>query len=383
MRITEFSVHAIRIPLRFSFSHNLSNRFQAESIVVRISDEKGNLGYGEGAPRNYVTGEDLLSCSTYLNENVLPWILKREWNSSISNTEELLYFLKEFHDDFPNLPSKNVVVWNAARTSVELALIDCLMHRLGASFNDFFPLKRKTLIFGTGVGAYSPMKSSLLALGMYAFGFRNFKIKLKRLQDTERIERIRNILGSKVQIRLDANSAYNFRLSSDIHTLHAFKKFNIISIEQPFEQGHHREIAAIKQDIGIPIMADESLLHMDNAIEIIREKSYDALNLRVSRVGGIYPFMQMANLAKENGIWFQIGCHVGELAILSRVGQLLAGYYSDVEHLEGGYGTLLLDSDLEPNSQHIGYGGKINIQSSLSFGYSIDEKILRKYSSIQ
>ena len=381
MKIYTFHVFKVKIPMRFSFSHNLSNRFQSESIIVRISDEKGNIGFGEGAPRTYVTGEDLLSCESFLKNQINPWIIKKNWNCLIQNQKELLQFLKEFHTEFPNISSDKVIAWNAAKSATELALIDCLFHRIGASFHDFFSLHQKFLNYGTGIGAYPPIKSTIFALSMFAFGFKDYKVKLNRFQDFERLDMIRFALGQNIRIRLDANSAYDLKNKSDINSLNKFNKLNIISIEQPFIRGQHKEISYIKKEIGIPLMADESLITKQDALDIIETKSYDAFNLRISRLGGIYPFIKMVNLANENHIWFQIGCHVGELSILSKVGQLLASHFTETKYLEGGYGNLLLKSDIDFKSNSIGYAGKLEVQKSLSFGYTINEKILQKYSN--
>jgi len=382
MKIKSFSTFKVKIPMRFSFSHNLSKRFESESIIVRVEDEKGNCGYGEGAPRSYVTGENLTSCDTFLKEIVSHWVLKKVWNNSIESRNDLLHFLSEFHAEFPTYHKDEVIAWNASKSAVEIAILDCLFHRINGSFHDFFPMNRENLFFGAGIGAYSPIKSAIIALIFVTLGFKDIKIKLNHSMDKERISMVRSLLGDNICIRVDANMGYDFNKDEDLQSLMSLKEYNVISIEQPFIRGNHKEIRKIKPRIGVPLMADESLITEEDGLQIIEEGSYDAFNLRVSRLGGIYPFMRMVELARENGIWFQIGCHIGELAILSRVGQLLASYYPDAKYLEGGYGRLLLKTDIDKDSKTIDYAGKMKVQESSNFGYEIHEEILKKYSRL-
>src|SRR5688572_32155186 len=49
------------IPFNFPFRHALAERSKSDGILVRIEDSDGNVGFGECAPRDYVSGE---TCAT-------------------------------------------------------------------------------------------------------------------------------------------------------------------------------------------------------------------------------------------------------------------------------------------------------------------------------
>src|SRR6056297_1211000 len=59
MRIAELSLYAIRLPLRRPIKHASAQRQSSDNLLVccRLSD--GTVGWGEGVPRSYVTGETI------------------------------------------------------------------------------------------------------------------------------------------------------------------------------------------------------------------------------------------------------------------------------------------------------------------------------------
>src|SRR5262245_25131425 len=59
MRVAELAVHQVRIPLKRTIRHASHARRDTENLIVRRTLETGQVGYGEGAPRDYVTGETL------------------------------------------------------------------------------------------------------------------------------------------------------------------------------------------------------------------------------------------------------------------------------------------------------------------------------------
>jgi L-alanine-DL-glutamate epimerase-like enolase superfamily enzyme len=66
MRITEFVIYHVRIPLRKPVRHASHSRSDTESLVVRCRLDNGALGWGEGLPREYVTGESIDDAWTLL-----------------------------------------------------------------------------------------------------------------------------------------------------------------------------------------------------------------------------------------------------------------------------------------------------------------------------
>src|SRR5262245_46053329 len=59
MRIVEVVAHHVRIPLRKPIRHASYTRTESENLIIGCRLADGTQGYGEGVPREYVTGETI------------------------------------------------------------------------------------------------------------------------------------------------------------------------------------------------------------------------------------------------------------------------------------------------------------------------------------
>ena len=75
----------------------------------------------------------------------------------------------------------------------------------------------------------------------------------------------------------------------------------------------------------------------------------------------------------------QIGCQVGETAILSAAGRHVAAFLEDLEFLEGSFGNLLLAEDVSRDGVNFGYGGRAPILRGTGLGIEVRDEILEKY----
>ena len=76
----------------------------------------------------------------------------------------------------------------------------------------------------------------------------------------------------------------------------------------------------------------------------------------------------------------QLGCHVGETAVLSAAGRHLAAYWPEVTFVEGSYSTLLLAEDIAQETIVFGRGGEAPVFTGYGLGITIQEELLHKYS---
>src|SRR5262249_57624512 len=57
MRVKELTASHVRIPLRKPIKHASHTRPETDNVLVRCVLDDGTEGFGEGVPREYVTGE--------------------------------------------------------------------------------------------------------------------------------------------------------------------------------------------------------------------------------------------------------------------------------------------------------------------------------------
>ena len=81
MKVARLDTFGVAIPFRFAFDHRLAERTVSESLVVRLEDESGRAGFGECAPRGYVTGETVATARDRVTDVLFPRVAGRPFSA--------------------------------------------------------------------------------------------------------------------------------------------------------------------------------------------------------------------------------------------------------------------------------------------------------------
>ena len=57
MKVTELTAWVVRVPLKKRIKHASHERTETDNVLVRVRLNDDSVGWGEGVPREYVTGE--------------------------------------------------------------------------------------------------------------------------------------------------------------------------------------------------------------------------------------------------------------------------------------------------------------------------------------
>ena len=114
MKIDKVNVYKILLPFSGDLSHSRRKGSFANNIIVEVIADEGEIrGYGEGAPRLYVTGESQESATKnvrdFLQKGTFPWEL-----NDVSQ-------IWDFIDSLPNGKDHN-----SAICALEMSLLDVL-----------------------------------------------------------------------------------------------------------------------------------------------------------------------------------------------------------------------------------------------------------------
>src|SRR5208282_2657954 len=71
VKIVELTAYHVRIPLRRPIQHASHTRSETDNLIVRCTLADGTFGFGEGVPREYVTGETIESALDLLKKSDL------------------------------------------------------------------------------------------------------------------------------------------------------------------------------------------------------------------------------------------------------------------------------------------------------------------------
>jgi muconate cycloisomerase len=268
------------------------------------------------------------------------------------------------------------VAWNAAFCAVELALLDWSLRADHCALADLLPPARYEVVYSGVISADAPKDAAALARRLTRFGVHQIKVKVGTPDDAARLEAVRKAVGDNVQLRADANAAW--KADEAIEQLRRLARFKLRSIEQPVSAADLTGMKRVRDESGVPIMADESLVTVDQARRLIELDACDYFNIRLSKCGGLSGSLAIAKLAQENGVQLQVGAQVGETAILSAAGRTFAAHLPALAWAEGSFGTWLLTEDVTFENAAFGFGGRAPLLRSRGLSVTVKEDVLER-----
>ena len=379
MRVKEITAQQVRIPLTKPIQHASHTRTETDNIVIRAVLDDGTIGFGEGVPREYVTGETIDSALALLQRSDLPAQLDdcRDFNWAVGMIERLR--LAPIDGDERGCQG------NGARCAIELALLDAfgkhfrepvsaVTMRLAADLYE----PRDRVRYSGAITSSQGWKARFAAWKMWVYGFRQLKIKvgIEGQDDVDRVGAIRSRVGKKMDLRIDANEAWT--PANVVERILELKPFTITSVEQPIPHEQAAALREVRQAVGVPIMLDESLCGMIDAERAVQGGTCDLFNIRLSKCGGFIASLRLAQYAKQHGLGYQLGCQVGETAILSAAGRHFASSVKDIRYLEGSYDKHLVREALATEDITFGWGGWAPAFTGPGLGITIDPIALER-----
>jgi L-Ala-D/L-Glu epimerase len=307
--------------------HGLAKNYKTGNLIIRLTDEKGRVGYGEGVPRFYVTGETFEGALKQINQSVPDMVCNRTFSPN-----NVLPFSREIiNNDF-------AVQFPSVACALEIALLDLSGKALGVPCSSLLDqtgdYQATTLIYSAIIPIIKdPNEIETVLKLVQNLKFRQVKLKLGFEGDMTFLEKVRIELGESCDIRVDVNGAWTPEQTLD--NLPRLVRFGVSCLEEPIKGGDLLTLAEIREKSGIPLMADESVCSLEDAARLINNNAVDALNLKLSKLGGASRCLEIAQLARSHGVSVQLGCQVGELGILSAAGRHIASVIPGLMHLEG------------------------------------------------
>ncbi|WP_265111572.1 o-succinylbenzoate synthase [Halosolutus halophilus] len=247
-----------------------------DGFLVRLTDADGTVGYGEASP--------------------LPG-----WTESHADCEAAL---DRARDAFRNGDERDALEavdrTSAARHAVTLAIADLKATQESTPLYRYLsegPLVGRVPVNAT-IGDGDPAETAARARDAVDRGFDVCKVKVGRRsvdEDIERIRRVREAVGSAVDLRADANEAWTFEEAET--AIGAFAELGVSILEQPLPAGALEGHAALRGD-GVAIALDEGIL--EHGVDAIcGAEAADAVVLKPMALGGIDVARQVAAWVAE------------------------------------------------------------------------------------
>ena len=380
MRVAELQAYHVRIPLRKPFTHASHTRTSTDNVVIRCALEDGTVGFGEGVPREYVTGETIDSALGLLGRSDLKTQLEScsDFHAAVALAERVK--LKKIAGDDRGCQG------NAARCAVELALLDAYGRRYGLPVSAVVNLIAPDLLEPKPWVQYSAaittgslgFKLRALSFGIWLTGFRHIKVKvgIEGHNDAKRLSIIRKRAGRNMNIRVDANEAWSRAVVAE--RMWALKPFDISAVEQPVPHEEIDCLLKVRQQTGMAVMLDESLCSLVDAQRAVEGQLCDFFNIRLSKCGGFIPSLRLAQYAAKHGLGYQLGCQIGETALLSAAGRHFASGVRGLFAVEGSYDRHLVREALGTHDLTFSRGGWARALTEPGLGVNVDLAALER-----
>lgn len=371
MRIVSFDIFAADLPFRKVLSHSAASRSASDSVFLKCTTDSGAIGFGECLPRAYVTGESRDSTYHLLRDRILPRLTGMEFES----LADAWAFLDHCDGNAPTGWVAADVPQTAAWCAVDLALLDACGHAFGrTTFGSTATRLRYSGVLTHQAGG--TLAKSCLLFRLY--GLRQVKVKVGRECDLAAVRTARTILGRKADIRVDANMAWDFE--GAVEAMHEMSHLGVHCFEQPLPADALDDMARLVRQTGLTVMADESLSDGRSLRRLIDTKACTAINVRISKCGGLVASLRRCRQAREAGLGVQVGCQVGETSLLSAAQLALCSHFSDITYLEGCFGRHLLREDVAEPILQFGFAGRPpRIPGGAGLGVRINEDRLRRW----
>jgi L-alanine-DL-glutamate epimerase-like enolase superfamily enzyme len=365
MIIKNVDIWHLNCKFRYPFKHKLATHTGSDNLVVRLTTDQGICGYGEGIPRDFVTGESLQASLNFLQHNAGPAMLRFP---SVS-PDTLLSSLRLFQDQCAIATSPG------AFCALETAWLDAAGKTWGQPLANFFgPRIEDRVIYSAVLPlAAGPQLTQFLQL-VHSQGMRSVKLKVGEDNDIETLTQARSTLGAEVDLRVDANGAWS--AAEAIVRLREMAPFRISAVEQPVAKEDFEGLRQVQEALDIPVMADESVCTLEDAQRLIHLQACQMFNLRLSKMGGITNTIRIKEAAEAAGIRCQLGCQVGETSILAAAGRHFAFTQGPLTYLEGSFAPYLLTRDPVQEPVAFGRGGVGLLLTGPGLGVQVLEDVL-------
>jgi L-alanine-DL-glutamate epimerase-like enolase superfamily enzyme len=304
-------------PLRLRFSHHLASRHRAETLILTLKTSRGGLGHGQALPRPYLTGESLDSVLAAIQDRLWPALRKIPLPAA-GGWLGALETLRPLHAQAETEKAL------AAYSALDVAALDAFAAALGLPLPALpgFPAaperKPETPLVGV-IPAMKPTAAAWLTRLLRLLGYRRFKVKLDRDWEGNalRLGAVRRAAGSGAWLAVDANCAWSREEALSQRDL--LVRQDVSLVEEPLnrELAAKTDFAVLEKELGLPVMADESLCALADAHSLLSRGSPSWWNLRLAKIGGFSGWAALSRLAAEEGKKVYGGILVGETSLLA------------------------------------------------------------------
>lgn len=276
-----------RIPLTRPWGPDVT---EIHVVVVDVHDSDGGVGHGF----SWTPSIGARAVHALLDDHLVPAALGRDADPGIWSA-----LWEHVHE------AGGGGVTTIALAGIDLALWDLRARRAGVGIPELLGRHHERQpAYGSGVNLHYSLDELVAQVTRWvAAGFTAVKIKVGKpdpAEDLDRLRAVREALGSERALMIDANQRWDVDRAATALAL--FEAVDPLWIEEPLradDLAAHREL---RKRTGIPIALGENVHTVHRFRDFLDAGVVDVVQPNVVRVGGITPFLAIADLARSRGV---------------------------------------------------------------------------------
>ncbi len=298
------------------FQPNGGRRPSRDTVVVKITDENGCVGWGQSVPSHTWSYETLETVRSTIDCYFGPALIGLDAldAEAVWNTMNRIIA--------PSFSTGQPI----CKAGIDLAVFDLagrILRQPASARWERVGRKQITLSWTVDVRHSEELETTIAAA--WKRGFRHFNVKVgsDAAFDARTCLEIRR-LAPDAFIWVDANCGYD--LDAALSVAPQFADAGIAAFEQPFPANRLSWYARLRQQRALPVLMDEGIVSLTDLVEFHQLGLLDGVAMKVSRCGGLTEARRIAEYLKQHGLlFFASGLTDPDLALAASL--LLFGAY--------------------------------------------------------
>lgn len=302
--IADIKTHVINVPLSTPWEISLYKAETRDHAIVELTTDNGIKGYGEASPSALFMGETA-STIKFINDTYFtPLLIGKD----IRN-------IGKIHSEL----NGTILGHFSAKATIDIAVHDAfakvmdqpLYNILGGLINE-----KIALTYVIGMSSDNQIIDEVNKANKLSHRVIKIKVGSNWEQEASLINNVCEFIlnnGFKTKVRIDANQGFTvnqaIRFANNLKYIHMIDAF-----EQPVNKRNVSGLVEVRRQTNLPIMADESIFSLEDAADVFNQKAVSLVNIKLGKVGGIYPAKKIAAVAEAHGIQCTVGSNL-ELGI--------------------------------------------------------------------
>ncbi len=379
IRIKSIETHPVRVPLKpaYRMISALGRHDESRFVLLKLLTDTGLEGAGEATATVRWSGETVWGVQAVIQRVLAPLVIGQDLDP-VNPLESI----RELDRRMDALVQHN---W-FAKSAIEMACWDVLGKAANKPVYELLGGACRPLAIPSrfSMGAYDIARARARAAELVAQGFSTVKVKVggKPEDDIARVRAVREVIGFDRKLVIDANCGWD--ADTAIRCIRELKGCRIDLVEQPTPDGDYEQIARVRRECGLAMMADDMCFNLVHAKELIRNQACDLISVYPGKNGGIRKSREIVLFAEQHGVGCTIGSNLEFDIATAAMGHLIAATRNlRVEEWPGDiHGPVYYETRLVKDPLAI-EGPITRLTDRPGLGVDVDWEIVKEFSILQ